>query len=280
MNTSRRERRFIGFRRAPLARGGTAGGLLLSLLLVGGGCDNRSEHATVPASPVNTAQPSRRTSGYGEEHRIDLPAADQRLCTAVVILLDTSGSMRESVADASGGKQPKHEIARSALERIVAYTEQWQQSHPDRAIQLGVFNFSSSARTVLPMGEFKADDARAALASVPKPGGGTAIGDALVQGFQSLYQSGCVRKYLVCITDGQNTAGPAPKRVAKQLFDQTGGEVEIHFVAFDTSAEYFAFLADVNGHTVQANDGAQLAARLSDIYEKRILAEAMPAEKE
>lgn len=253
---------------------------MFSLLLLGCGCDSRSEQVTVPTSPVNTAQPRQRAGGYGESHRIELPAADQRLCTAVVILLDTSGSMRESVADTSGGKQPKHEIARSALERIVAYTEQWQQSHPDRAIQLGVFNFSSSARAVLPMGEFKADAARTALAAVPGPGGGTAIGDALVQGFQALYQSGCVRKYLVCITDGQNTAGPAPKRVAKQLFDQTGGEVEIHFVAFDTSADYFAFLANVNGHTVQANDGPQLAARLSEIYEKRILAEAMPAEKE
>ena len=63
------------------------------------------------------------------------------------------------------------------------------------------------------------------------------------------------------------------------LHEQTGGEVEIHFVAFDTSAGHFAFLKDVNGFVVEAADGAQLDARLADIYEKRILAEAPSAEE-
>ena len=54
----------------------------------------------------------------------------------------------------------------------------------------------------------------------------------------------------------------------------TGGEVEIHFVAFDTSAAQFAFLKSANGAVVEAADGAQLQARLAEIYEKRILAEA------
>jgi hypothetical protein len=244
-------------------------------------CDQRSEQSAARPMPVGSVSPpARPQSGYGEQHRIPLPQADQRLCTAVVILLDTSGSMGESVTAADGVKQPKHQIARAALDSIVAYTEQWRQSHPDRAIQLGVLHFSSSVHTSLPMGDFDANTARAALASIPGPAGGTAIGGAMLQGFQALYESGCVRKYLVCITDGQNTTGAPPQRVARQLFDQTGGEVEIHFVAFDTSAEYFAFLGDVNGYTVQADDGAQLAGRLADIYEKRILAEAMPAEKQ
>lgn len=78
--------------------------------------------------------------------------------------------------DASGAEQPKHQIARAALEKIVDYTEQWKQAHPDRIIQLGVLSFSSSARPVLPMGEFKAPNARAAVASIPGPAGGTAIG--------------------------------------------------------------------------------------------------------
>nr|HPM23150.1 hypothetical protein [Phycisphaerae bacterium] len=97
---------------------------------------------------------------------------------------------------------------------------------------------------------------------------------ALEAGFKALYASGCVRKYVVCITDGENTVGPPPDRIARQLFAQTGGEVEIHFVAFDTSAAQFAFLKSANGAVVEAADGAQLQARLAEIYEKRILAEA------
>jgi hypothetical protein len=278
MSTTRSDAGSIRPRR-PQHHIGAAGSLAVGLLLLTSACDRGSEQ-TVPAPYVGTVPPVAQSGGYGDEHRIPLPEADQRLCTAVVILLDTSGSMNESVPDLTGTKQPKHQIARTALDRIVDYTEQWQQSHPDRMIQLGVLPFSSSTRPVLPMGEFKAQQARAALASIPGAAGGTAIGDALAKGFQALYQSGCVRKYLVCITDGQNTVGPPPDRVARQLYDQTRGEVEVHFVAFDTSAAYFSFLASVNGYTVQANDGAQLAGRLAEIYEKRILAEAMPAEKQ
>ncbi len=211
---------------------------------------------------------------------IDLPQGDQRLCTGIVILIDTSGSMSESVRDRGGNRRPKFEIARDALQRIIGFTGEWKKTHADRILQLGLYNFSSSANPVLPMAEFDLQAAQAAARRVPAPGGGTAIGDAIEQGFKALYGSGCVRKHLVCITDGQNTSGPPPDRVASVLFAQTKGEVEMHFVAFDTSAGSFAFLSGVNGHVVEAADGEQLQTRLAEIYEKRILAEAMPAEKE
>jgi hypothetical protein len=84
----------------------------------------------------------------------------------------------------------------------------------------------------------------------------------------------------VCITDGENTIGTPPEQVARQLFSQTKGDVDIHFIAFDTSARHFGFLKDVNGTVVEAADGKQLQDQLVDLYEKRILVEAMPAEKE
>ena len=67
--------------------------------------------------------------------------------------------------------------------------------------------------------------------------------------------------------------------MARQLYSQTHGDVEMHFVAFDTSAEHFRFLKDTGGSAFEAADGNQLQARLTEIYEKRIFAEAMPAEK-
>jgi Mg-chelatase subunit ChlD len=194
--------------------------------------------------------------------------------------VDTSGSMQNKVRSAGGEHRPKNQIAREALDKIVNYTTQWQKSHPDRALQVSVINFSSSATVLEPMKPFDPGVVRSALERIPMPGGGTAIGEALITAFQSLYSSGCVRKHVVCITDGENTAGAPPDRVARQLFDQTGGEVELHFVAFDTSASKFGFLRSVNGHVVEASDEQQLGTKLAEIYEKNILAEAMPAEKQ
>jgi Mg-chelatase subunit ChlD len=246
----------------------------------------RRAHFAAPALVLFVAagcgdqpHPEKTPAGPGASQIVDLPQADQRLCTAVTILIDTSGSMTQMVRDRSGSKRPKYRIAQDAIKRIIDYTQTWTVAHPDRTLLLGVFNFSSSAGAILPTEAFDVARARAAIERIPSPGGGTAIGEALEAGFKSLYATGCVRKHIICITDGENTSGPAPDRVARALFAQTAGEVELHFVAFDTSASKFGFLKDVNGHAVEAADGEQLAAKLSDIYEKQILAEAMPAER-
>jgi len=252
--------------------GRRVGQLVLALGLVLHGCDR----SPTPSSPRGSPVPM---TAEVATHLIPLPQTDQRLCTAVVVLVDTSDSMNGAVADQQGAQRPKYLIARDALKEIVDYTDQWEKSHADRILEMGLFNFSSSASPVLPMGRFDAAKTEKALQTIPRPGGGTAIGEAVEAGFEALYQSGCVRKYLICVTDGENTAGRPPAQVSRQLHAQTQGEVEMHFIAFDTSGDKFGFLSEVNGYTTEAADGAQLRARLTDIYEKRILAEA-PAEKE
>jgi hypothetical protein len=230
--------------------------------------------------PVTAPRPSGVPSTrVATGPRIELPEVEARAGTAVAILVDTSGSMAHSVRD-RGKQQPKHQIAREALGRIVQYTGQWKKKNPERPLYVGIYHFSSSVAPVLPMAEFDEAKAKAAVARIPGPTGGTAIGRALEEAFKALYGSGCVRKYVVCITDGENTSGPPPEGIARQLFDQTKGEVEIHFVAFDIAANRFRFLEQVNGKAVEAADAEQLQSELSKIYEKRILAEAEePAEK-
>lgn len=208
-----------------------------------------------------------------------LPKAEQRLCTAVVILLDMSSSMSQDVKDRDGQRRPKSLIARDALERTIAYTERWKAKHPDQGLWLGLFRFSSSVEQVLPTSEFNAYTANWALKNLGPPSTGTAIGRALEEGFKDLYKSGCVRKHILCITDGFNSSGPPPDRIARSYYAETQGEVEIHFVAFDVSGRQFDFLKSVNGHAVEAADGQELESKLYEIYEKRIFAEAMPAEE-
>src|SRR5262249_39818200 len=56
-----------------------------------------------------------------ESEKIGDPAAP-----AVVILIDTSGSMSDSVPDKTGDRRPKHHLAREALDRIVHRVGDWK----------------------------------------------------------------------------------------------------------------------------------------------------------
>ncbi len=242
---------------------------MLGLLLPGCGSDPSRVSKTKAGSRLPATSP-----GFNVPWTIDLPQAEPRAGTAVAILMDTSGSMAHNVRGAKGQQRPKHEIASEALSRIVQYTGTWKKDHPERLLYLGIYHFSSNVAPVLPMAQFDQAKAEAALAKIPQPHSGTAIGRALEEGAKALYETGCVRKYVLCITDGENTSGQQPDLVARQLHGQTKGEVEIHFVAFDIAAAKFHFLRDVNGYVVEASDGPQLQAELAKIYEKRILAEA------
>lgn len=249
--------------------GALRGGVFFAVLLLAG-CDRPPEPTRSPSAPTKETHDSTVSS--------TLPQVDQRLCTGIILLVDTSGSMAQDVSDRTGRPRPKYEIARDAIERIITYTDTWKADHPDRTLQFGIHCFSSSAIRQLDIAEFNAESAGKAVANIPSPAGGTAIGSAIRAGFESLYASGCVRKFVVCITDGENTSGPSPDRVARALQQETGGDVEMYFVAFDTSADHFGFLKEVNGAVVEAADGAQLDAQLEDIYERRILAEEMNLE--
>jgi hypothetical protein len=46
--------------------------------------------------------------------------------------------------------------------------------------------------------------------------------------------------------------------IAREIFQKSGGAVQVYFVAFDTSPEKFAFLKDVGGDVIAAGTGADL----------------------
>jgi len=196
---------------------------------------------------------------------------EEGLGAAVAILIDTSRSMRE---EAPGDNRPKAVVAREALDAMFDATESFVAGRPDFAVKVGIYSFSSDASTVMPMQPFDRTAIRDALARVPRPGGGTAIGEAMLTARPDLYRAGVFRKYLLVVTDGENTAGRSPDQVAREIFRKSEQAVAIYFVAFDTSADRFAFLKQVQGDVIGAGSGPELKKALDEIYQGRILAEA------
>jgi hypothetical protein len=92
-----------------------------------------------------------------------------------------------------------------------------------------------------------------------------------------LYRAGTIRKYILVITDGENTSGPSPALVAREIDRRSEGGVRMYFVAFDVDANVFSFLRAVHGEVLGASNGVALRASLDTIYRGKILAEAMDA---
>jgi Mg-chelatase subunit ChlD len=199
---------------------------------------------------------------------------DEGLGAAVAIMIDNSGSMREK---AGSDTRPKYQVARAALEEMLASTDSFATKQPGFPIKVGLYYFSSGVHTLAPMHAYDAAAVRAALDSMPKPQGGTAIGEAMDVARKSLYESGMIRKYILVVTDGENTDGRPPREVAQQIAQRSEGAVRQYFVAFDVDAKNFAFLHDVHGEVLSAANGLSLRASLDTIYRGKILAEAVDA---
>ena len=228
----------------------------------------------VSVAACEISVPSNRSTAAADDPAPYQAEVDEGLGAAVAILIDTSGSMREQ---APGDERPKHVVAHDAVQAMLDATDAFVTRRPDFPIKIGVYTFASSVHKVLPLQLYNRDAVRAALNVLPRPGGGTAIGDAMRDARPDLYRAGVFRKYLLVVTDGENTNGRDPQEVARTIFRKSEGAVQIYFVAFDTSPEKFAFLKEVGGDVIAAGSGAELRTALDGIYQGRILAEAIDA---
>jgi Mg-chelatase subunit ChlD len=226
------------------------------------------------ACEVRRESPSRRDARSEEDAAPYQASVDEGLGAAVAILIDTSGSMREKAA---GDSRPKYVVAHEAIEAMLDATDAFVKKRPDFPIKVGIYSFSSSVRTLRPIQGYDRAAIRQALDNLPRPGGGTAIGEALREARPDLYGAGVFRKYLLVVTDGDNTSGRDPEAVAREIFSKSQGAVQVYFVAFDTTPQKFAFLKEVGGDVIGAGTGDELHKALDGIYQGKILAEAPDA---
>jgi hypothetical protein len=199
---------------------------------------------------------------------------DEGLGASVAILIDNSGSMEDR---AKGDKRRKYVVAREAIEAMLASTDSFAARQADFPINVGLYRFSSRVHPMVPVSRYNRAAIVAALDSMPEPDGGTAIGDAMEQARADLYRAGTFRKYILVVTDGENTQGTSPRRVAREIARRSEGAVRMYFVAFDVDADRFEFVREVRGEVVGASNGDALRARLDEIYRGKILSEAVDA---
>ena len=233
----------------------------------------------------------RREGGSGEggealgrtDRRIDeqlaqASTAAPREGLAAAIVIDVSGSMDDKVRSENGRDEPKIEIARRAARDLVEQFARYADDHPDEPVLLGIYEFSDrdgmpDARPVVPMG--KPDRARAASAlNSMRAKGGTPIGNAMIAAKRELDATGLTRRHLLVVTDGENTEGFAPERVASAINRRPEAErPSLYFVAFDVAASRFDGVRDAGGLVLGAANAVELNARLDALLRGQILLE-------
>lgn len=196
---------------------------------------------------------------------------------AAVVLMDVSGSMADSVPDASGSPRPKIDIARDAARALVGQFASYAAAHAGEPVHVGLIEFSqrppSSAREVIPLSP--ADPARAADALAKlRPDGGTPIGEAVIAAIHALDGSGLTRRHLLVITDGENTDGREPEDVMRVLARRPEQRrPSVYFVAFDVSASRFNAVREAGGLVLAAANAVELDETLGALLTGEILVE-------
>ena len=198
---------------------------------------------------------------------------------AVVLCVDTSGSMRAT------------DVAPTRSDAAAAAVRAFVDAVPD-GTRLGIVAFASGAGVVQPLTDDK-DAVRDAIARIPPPNGGTAIGDALATAARLLPSSG--RRAIVLITDGVNNLGSDPLQAAPQI-GQNGVEIDTVGIGTNDSGQLVPgtdqaasidedalrqIASSARGAYARANDAGTLTSRLaalaaSTTMEKKRIDASMP----
>ncbi len=197
---------------------------------------------------------------------------------AAAIVIDVSGSMRDNVTGPDGRREPKIETARRAAKDLVDQFARYAEEHAGEPVLMGLYEFSERnnvppCRPIVPMGPPDRARAASAIASL-RADGGTPIGEAMITAKRELDKTGLTRRHLLVVTDGENTSGPAPDRVASAIGRRPEAErPSLYFVAFDVAASRFNSVRDAGGLVLGAANARELNDTLDTLLRGKILIE-------
>jgi hypothetical protein len=199
---------------------------------------------------------------------------------AVAIVLDTSGSMAQTVLNRQKKPEAKCVIANRALLSVVKRLEAFstnQTTGKSLSLETCLIVFvDGKSSTVIPLGPFSPEPFQAWLRQNSRPNGGTPLGESLRSAADALFASKAQRRHVIVLTDGENTVGADPvtilPRVQKEA-ELKNAFVGVHFVAFDVAARVFDQLKAKGATVLAAADESQLQNQLAFILEKKVLLE-------
>ena len=238
----------------------------------------------VLACDVSTRRERERAARADAAHEAaaaDAPyqaEVEEGLGAAVAILVDTSGSMKERVA---GDSRRKSEVAQEALEAMLDATDAFVARRPDFPIKIGIYSFSSSVRAAAPDPALRSRRRSSGASTACRgPGGGTAIGDAMREARPDLYRAGVFRKYLLVVTDGENTNGRQPGRSgARDLPQERGRRADLLRRLRHQPGEVRVPEGGRRRRHRRRQRRRSCATALDGIYQGKILAEAAGGER-
>ena len=197
---------------------------------------------------------------------------------AAAIVIDVSGSMDDDVEGFDGRRERKIDVARRAARDLVDQFAKYAADHRDEPVLLGLYEFSERSgrpdcRPILPMGVPDRARADAALGSLEAQGG-TPIGSAMIFAKRELDTTGLTRRHLLVVTDGENTDGFHPARVASAIGRRPEAErPSLYFVAFDIEASRFNRVRDAGALVLGASNARELTGTLDSLLRGNILLE-------
>lgn len=197
---------------------------------------------------------------------------------AAAIVIDVSGSMDEEVEGEHGREERKIDVARRAARDLVEQFARYAEDHRAEPVLLGIYEFSERSgsddcRPVIPMAPPDRSRADRALASL-RARGGTPIGNAMIFAKRQLDATGLTRRHLLLVTDGENTDGFDPDRVALALNRRPEAErPSLYFVAFDIEASRFEHVKNAGALVLGAANARDLNSTLDSLLRGNILLE-------
>jgi Mg-chelatase subunit ChlD len=245
---------------------------LVALVIIVKACDRE------PGEQTRQEARESRASRQVDDELTPQKTVEAREGLAAAIAIDVSGSMKEEVAGRDGRKEAKIEIARRAALDLVEQFASYARDHADEPVLLGVYEFSRrrgdpDCRPVVPMGPPDREKAVSAIARLDADGG-TPIGQAMITAKRALDDTGLTRRHLLVVTDGENTDGVAPDRVALAIGKRPDAErPSIYFVAFDVEASRFSGVRDAGGLVLSAANATELNTTLDMLLRGKILVE-------
>jgi Mg-chelatase subunit ChlD len=249
--------------------------LILAGVLIFGFCREKEPD---PSIGRTAEAPRDRTDERVDAELRPASTVEPREGLAAAIVIDVSGSMRDSVDGEGGRREPKIDIARRSARELVEQFARYADENKNEPVQLGIYEFSErdrepDLRAVIPMGTPDRARADAALARL-RADGGTPIGNAMIAAKRELDVTGLARRHLLVVTDGENTDGYAPERVAQGFTRRPEAErPSLYFVAFDVAASRFNAVRDAGGLVLPAANAKQLNDTLDMLLRGKILIE-------